>query len=86
MKQMKRLAALLLAAAMVFCMPLSAFAAGTMEVNEDVSVSDDYDWTRFKGQNMTLNVYNWGEYMRRGQDYGGYEVCRRYTIRSRKDY
>ena len=68
MKQMKRLAALLLAAAMVFCMPLSAFAAGTMEVNEDVSVSDDYDWTRFKGQNMTLNVYNWGEYISNGSD------------------
>ena len=68
MKQMKRLAALLLAAALVFCMPLSAFAAGTMEVKEDVSVSDDYDWTRFKGQNMTLNVYNWGEYISNGSD------------------
>ena len=32
-------------------------------MTEDVSVSDDYDWTRFKGQNMAINVYNWGEYI-----------------------
>ena len=28
----------------------------------------DYDWTRFKGQNVTLNVYNWGEYISNGSD------------------
>ena len=33
-----------------------------------ISVSDDYDWTRFKGQNVTLNVYNWGEYISNGSD------------------
>ena len=27
-----------------------------------------YDWTRFKGQNVTLNVYNWGEYISNGSD------------------
>ena len=32
-------------------------------------MSDDYDWTRFKGQNVTLNVYNsMGEYISNGSD------------------
>ena len=60
---MKRFAVLLLTLAMAFCCAAPAFAAGTIEVTEDVSVSDDYDWTRFQGQNLTLNVYNWGEYI-----------------------
>ncbi len=65
---MKRFAVLLLTLAMTFCCAVPAFAAGTIEVTEDVSVSDDYDWTRFKGQNVTLNVYNWGEYISNGSD------------------
>ena len=65
---MKRFGILLLTAVLALLLPLSAFAAGTIEVTEDVSVSDDYDWTRFKGQNMTLNVYNWGEYISNGSD------------------
>ena len=65
---MKRFAVLLLALAMTVCCALPAFAAGTIEVTEDVSVSDDYDWTRFKGQNVAINVYNWGEYISNGSD------------------
>ena len=70
---MKRIAASLLSvlalmAALTLAWPVSAMAAGTIEVTEDVSVSDDYDWTRFKGQNITLNVYNWGEYISNGSD------------------
>ena len=57
---MKRFVILLLTAVLALTMPLSALAAGQIEVTEDISVSDDYDWTRFKGQNVTLNVYNWG--------------------------
>ena len=53
---MKRFAVLLLTLALAVCCTLPAFAADTIEVNEDVSVSGDYDWTRFKGQNITLNV------------------------------
>lgn len=56
---MKRFVILLLTAVLALTMPLSALAAGQIEVTEDISVSDDYDWTRFKGQNVTLNVYNW---------------------------
>lgn len=65
---MKRFAVLLLTLAMAFCCSAPALAAGTIEVTEDVSVSDDYDWTRFQGQNLTLNVYNWGEYISNGSD------------------
>ena len=65
---MKRFVILLLTAVLALTMPLSALAAGQIEVTEDVSVSDDYDWTRFKGQNVTLNVYNWGEYISNGSD------------------
>ena len=65
---MKRFVILLLTAVLALTMPLSALAAGQIEVTEDISVSDDYDWTRFKGQNMTLNVYNWGEYISNGSD------------------
>lgn len=30
---------------------------------EDIPYSSDYDWDRFRGQNVTINVYNWGEYI-----------------------
>ena len=30
---------------------------------EDIPYSSDYDWNRFRGQNVTINVYNWGEYI-----------------------
>ena len=69
---MKRFVILLLTAVLALTMPLSALAAGQIEVTEDVSVSDDYDWTRFKGQNVTLNVYNWGEYISNAMESRGY--------------
>ena len=65
---MKRFAVFLLTLALSVCCVMPAFAAGTIEVTDEVSVSDDYDWTRFKGQNVTLNVYNWGEYISNGSD------------------
>ena len=54
---MKRFAVLLLTLAMAFCCAAPAFAAGTIEVTEDVSVSDDYDWTRFQGQMCIRDRY-----------------------------
>ena len=47
---MKRFAVLLLALAMAVCCAMPAFAAGTIEVTEDVSVSDDYDWTASRAE------------------------------------
>lgn len=43
-------------------------AAAEIEVTEDISVSADYDWTRFAGDGLTLNVYNWGLYISDGSD------------------
>lgn len=31
-------------------------------------LADEYDWTRLADQGITLNVFNWGEYMSLGQD------------------
>ena len=64
----KRAFALLLALVFALALPVPALAAGMIEVTEDISVSADYDWTRFAGQNLTLNVYNWGEYISNGSD------------------
>ena len=41
---------------------------GTIRVNEDIAVSADYDWFRFDGQKITLNVYNWGLYIADGSE------------------
>lgn len=65
---MKRFAAILLTVLLALCCAAPAFAAQTIEVNEEISVSADYDWTRFKGKNITLNVYNWGEFISNGSD------------------
>lgn len=65
---MKRFAAILLTVLLALSCAAPAVAAQTIEVNEDISVSADYDWTRFKGKNITLNVYNWGEFISNGSD------------------
>lgn len=66
---MKRLRVFLLALALLLASPLTAFAeGGRLEVTEEVSVSADYDWTRLAGKGITLNVYNWGEYIANGAD------------------
>ena len=41
----------------VFCM--QSFA---------LEVDPGYDYDRFRGQDITLNVYNWGEYISDGED------------------
>lgn len=51
----------------VFAMPAAA-ADDMIEVNDDISVSADYDWTRLADQNITLTVYNWGLYISDGSD------------------
>ena len=64
--KLKRVFALGGALALLCTMP--AFAADEIVVNEDLSVSGDYDWTRFADDNITLNVYNWGLYISDGSD------------------
>ena len=59
------LAALLLGAA---CAPAALAEGDLIEVNGDIAVSADYDWTRFADDGITLNVYNWGLYISDGSD------------------
>ena len=59
------LAALLLGAAYA---PAALAEGDLIEVNADIAVSADYDWTRFADDGITLNVYNWGLYISDGSD------------------
>ena len=67
MNAWKRFAALCAALTLTAALAMPA-AAEEMEVTEDITVSGDYDWTRFAGDNITLNVYNWGLYISDGSD------------------
>lgn len=68
MKWKRRALAALGATVLAVCGALPAAAADDIVLNEDLSVSGDYDWTRFAGENITLNVYNWGLYISDGSD------------------
>ena len=71
MKQSKRtLLSTLLCAALAVSGALPALAEDVepIQINEDLSVSGDYDWTRFAEDHITLNVYNWGLYISDGSD------------------
>ncbi|HPY84551.1 MAG TPA: ABC transporter substrate-binding protein [Ruminococcus flavefaciens] len=41
---------------------------------QTLTVSDPDYYTRFKGQNLSINVYNWGEYISTGADEGTLDV------------
>lgn len=43
-------------------------------VNQTLTVSDPEYYTRFKGQGLSINVYNWGEYISTGADEGTLDV------------
>ena len=67
--KLKKLSAAALAVLTVTMMSaVPVLAADDIEVNEDISVSGDYDWTRFAGDHITLNVYNNGLYISDGSD------------------
>ena len=57
---MKKLVSLILTCALC-AMLLSGCGGGGVEL--DTSMLSDYDYTRFQGQNMSINVSNWGEYL-----------------------
>ncbi|MFI3325028.1 MAG: ABC transporter substrate-binding protein [Clostridia bacterium] len=63
---MKRKISLLLALSLLI---LSVFTAcSSSETNYDITLRDnDYDWTRFMDDDITLNVYNWGMYISNGE-------------------
>lgn len=66
--KLKRVCALSAAFLLLPVGAMPGFAAEEIVVNEDISVSGDYDWTRFANDNITLNVYNWGLYISDGSD------------------
>ena len=69
MKAQKWFAAVLSAAVLTSAFAPNVLAAGEeIVVNDDISVSADYDWTRFAEDDITLNVYNWGLYISDGSD------------------
>lgn len=63
---LRRTLSLLLTAALLAPLCLSARAAEAIQLTDSISVSGDYDWDRLRGQNITLNVYNWGQYISGG--------------------
>ena len=74
---MKRLTSLFLALCLVMIMAVPAFATGDVlliapapdsKKIEARKLADEYDWSALDGQGITLNVFNWGEYMSLGQD------------------
>ncbi len=67
MHLLKRMAALVPALGLcaVLCLPA---AAEDITVNEDITVSGGYDWARLADEDITLNVYNWGQYISDGSD------------------
>lgn len=67
MKTMKKLA-LLPAALMLVSALATPVMAQEIQVTEEIRVSDDYDWTRFAEDRVTLNIYNWGLYISDGSD------------------
>lgn len=66
--KLKRFCALGAALMLLPAVATPAFAVDEIVINEDISVSGDYDWTRFADDNITLNVYNWGLYISDGSD------------------
>ena len=67
--KLKKFSAAALAALTVTMMSAApVLAADNIKVNEDISVSGDYDWKRFANDHITLNVYNNGLYISDGSD------------------
>lgn len=63
----------LLVVVMIFSLGIVLMRSGTAEEFDEeapgsVSVADREFYQRFRGQNITLNVYNWGEYIADGSD------------------
>lgn len=60
---------------------LSGCGSGAEDTNEEeeifqqtLTVSDPDYYTRFQGQDLSINVYNWGEYISTGADEGTLDV------------
>lgn len=79
------IAALLAAAMLCSCSAESAEDTSADDVPEEeteaqtLTIDDPEYYTRFKGQNISINVYNWGEYICTGADEGTLNVNAEFT-------
>lgn len=71
---MKKLVCMFLCVLVLCSSAVPVFAA---EEEMLVQVSKDYDWTRFADDNITLNVYNWGQYIADGTE-GSIDVIKEF--------
>lgn len=71
---MKKLVCMFLCMLVLCSSAVPVFAA---EEEMLVQVSKDYDWTRFADDNITLNVYNWGQYIADGTE-GSIDVIKEF--------
>ena len=72
---MKKVFSLIIAFCLMFALAVPAFAETLLIApRPDTAklaaqqLADEYDWKALDGQGITLNVFNWGEYMSLGQD------------------
>ena len=52
----------ILAAVVLAALTIAPTAVSASE-SEELTYSDSVDWNKYRGQNITINVYNWGEYI-----------------------
>lgn len=75
---MKKFSAfLLILLVLTLSFPINIFA-GEDDDGFELEYSDSVDWNKFRGQNITINVYNWGEYI--AVDEGGGEFDTNYEF------
>ena len=75
MKKIKKLVAVIVTAVMAAGM-LTSCSTGSGTVSVNVENPEYYE--KFKDQGISINVYNWGEYIANGED-GGIDVNQAFT-------
>ncbi len=86
---MKRILSLIMAISLMLAVSVPAFANGIVLIAPKpdekklaaAQRAENYDWEKFAGQDITLNVFNWGEYMSLGQD-GAMHVNKEFEART----
>lgn len=72
------LAAIIAAGSFVSCSSSAADDDDETEA-QTLTISDDEYYSRFRGKDITINVYNWGEYISDGSDEGTLDVNKEFT-------
>lgn len=80
----KKIIGFVLVVVLILSMGLMLMRAGSFEEEDEespdrISVADRELYQQFRGQNITLNVYNWGEYIADGSE-GSADVIREFEM------